>query len=146
MVLFAFLLSDLACEPSSPLSWVRATHATPVDTQASRVRARLAANVIEKFPALNRIFLIADPTEYKDSIPPPARVMRVGRDYENPGYRESCRLEIYERWRPGQFCVSFGRKEPIIIRSTDSIKELSEAAELSQRAVYAEMSFLRVLA
>ena len=35
--------------------------------------------------------------------------------------------------------MPFGRKEPVIIRSPDAIQELSEAAELSQRAVYADV-------
>ena len=36
--------------------------------------------------------------------------------------------------------MPWGRKEPVIIRSLDHMQELSEASELSQRAVYADAS------
>ena len=39
--------------------------------------------------------------------------------------------------------MPFGRKQPVIIRSPDAIHELSEASELSQRAVYAEVRLAR---
>ena len=52
-------------------------------------------------------------------------------------------LGTYNRQRSGTFYMPFGRKEPVIIRSPDAIQELSEAAELSQRAVYADVRLAR---
>ena len=41
--------------------------------------------------------------------------------------------------RSGIYYKPFGRQEPVIIRSPDAIQELSEAPELSQRAVYSDV-------
>ncbi|CAD6592998.1 MAG: hypothetical protein ASARMPREDX12_006647 [Alectoria sarmentosa] len=49
--------------------------------------------------------------------------------------------EIYNLCHPrhGVYYKPFGRQEPVIIRSPDALEELSEASELSQRAVYADI-------
>jgi len=47
--------------------------------------------------------------------------------------------------RSGTYYNPFRRAKPVIIRSPDAMQELSEAAELSQRAVYADVWFSRYL-
>ena len=41
----------------------------------------------------------------------------------------------------GIYYKPFLRREPVIIRSPDAMQELSEAPELSQRAVYADVRY-----
>lgn len=41
--------------------------------------------------------------------------------------------------RSGVYYLPFGQKDPVVIRSQDVLQELSEAPELSQRAVYADV-------
>ena len=42
--------------------------------------------------------------------------------------------------KAGRYYIPWSRKSPIIVRSPDHMQELSEAPELSQRAVYADVS------
>ena len=71
VILFAFLFTGLACELYGLLSWVCATHATPMDTHASPFYAKSATNVIQDFPLLITKFLITSPIVDKDSVPLP---------------------------------------------------------------------------
>jgi len=59
---------------------------------------------------------------------------------------KSCGLNLpkYDQ-RSGIYYNPFRRAKPVIIRSPDAMQELSEAAELSQRAVYADVWFNRHL-
>lgn len=55
---------------------------------------------------------------------------------------ESCQLRLpTSKQRSGIYYNPFKRAEPVIIRSPDAMQELSEATELSQRAVYADVWF-----
>lgn len=47
--------------------------------------------------------------------------------------------KVIQDYRSGVYYKPFGRKELVIIKSPDAMQELSEAPELSQRAVYADV-------
>lgn len=70
----------------------------------------------------------------------PARTMKIVRDYVSQGHEHYCPWKAHEYKRSGIYYKPFGRKEPVIIRSPEAIQELCEASELSQRAVYADVS------
>ncbi|MCJ1461139.1 hypothetical protein MMC28_011521 [Mycoblastus sanguinarius] len=48
-------------------------------------------------------------------------------------------MEVFHDFQSGHYYIPFARKTPVIIRSPEHIQELSEAQELSQRAVYADI-------
>jgi hypothetical protein len=70
----------------------------------------------------------------------PARTTKILRDYVSQGHDYCCSWRTHVDKRSGIYYNPFGRKEPVIIRSPEAIHELSEASDLSQRAVYADVS------
>lgn len=51
--------------------------------------------------------------------------------------------KVIRDYRSGVYYKPFGRKEVVLIRSPDAMQELSEAPDLSQRAVYADVCSLQ---
>lgn len=68
--------------------------------------------------------------------------MKIVRDYVSQGHEKYRPWKAHKDKRSGIYYKPFGRKEPVIIRSPEAIQELSEASDLSQRAVYADVSNL----
>ena len=78
MILFAFLLSALACELYSLMYWIRVTYAISMDMHGNRMNARLATNAIQDFPVLVEVFSIAHPIVDKTPLPLPSASDEIG--------------------------------------------------------------------
>ena len=96
---------------------------------------------------------------YRFYNPPSVAIRFLMRNWSSPSHPFQTELRtwsetMYNFWiwqsclnladteeRHGVYYKPFGRQEPVIIRSPDAMEELSEAPELSQRAVYADVRF-----
>ena len=124
-ILFAmFLMSGIACEMYGLLTtaWVRLRTIQSKDTvdlvfvEASRMQPW----IVPMLSGSNRLAKIV-----QDFVSCVDFTMRQSADNSK---------------RSGVYYKPFWRKEPVVIWSLDAMQELSEAPELSQRAVYADVS------
>ena len=68
-----------------------------------------------------------------------SHLVKVFRDFVRFEICRYMEFSVNGNKRSGIYYVPFRRHGPVIIRSPEAIQELSEAPELSQRAVYADV-------